>query len=219
MQKLLSASLMALGVMTTMSAYANPDLRTTNAANWQARYLGENWQAPLNTMYEGVYEVTPNNSWATANGLSWISPYPDTMGPDGYYSYMTIITDDLGWLGSDQSAVFEKLTITHSSDNRFEAVIINGVHYADLSPQAGGYNAFGGFATNDVVGIDWNIGSPNTIEFIVYNGIGSGPNPTGFAAGIQATYSITAIPEPETYAMMLAGLGIVGAIARRRRIK
>ena len=28
--------------------------------------------------------------------------------------------------------------------------------------------------------------------------------------------SVTAVPEPETYAMMLAGLGLIGAIARRR---
>jgi hypothetical protein len=27
------------------------------------------------------------------------------------------------------------------------------------------------------------------------------------------------VPEPETYAMMLGGLGVVGAIARRRREK
>lgn len=29
--------------------------------------------------------------------------------------------------------------------------------------------------------------------------------------------SVTAVPEPETYAMMLAGLGLMGAIARRRQ--
>jgi hypothetical protein len=29
--------------------------------------------------------------------------------------------------------------------------------------------------------------------------------------------SVNAVPEPETYAMMLAGLGLMGALVRRRR--
>jgi hypothetical protein len=29
--------------------------------------------------------------------------------------------------------------------------------------------------------------------------------------------SVTAVPEPESYAMLLAGLGLMGAIARRRK--
>ena len=32
-----------------------------------------------------------------------------------------------------------------------------------------------------------------------------------------ANYSVTAVPEPETYALMLAGLGVMGWVARRRR--
>ncbi len=35
----------------------------------------------------------------------------------------------------------------------------------------------------------------------------------------SVTLAINTIPEPETWAMLLAGLGIVGAVARRRRIK
>ena len=34
-----------------------------------------------------------------------------------------------------------------------------------------------------------------------------------------ANYSITPVPEPETYALLLAGLGAVGFVARRRRNK
>jgi hypothetical protein len=33
----------------------------------------------------------------------------------------------------------------------------------------------------------------------------------------QFALSVTAVPEPETYAMLLAGLGIIGVVARRRR--
>jgi hypothetical protein len=53
---------------------------------------------------------------------------------------------------------------------------------------------------------------------------------TGFAGGessaFSASYSgllnittVAAVPEPETYAMMLAGLGMVGMLARRRRAR
>ena len=37
------------------------------------------------------------------------------------------------------------------------------------------------------------------------------------SSGVDRMIQITAVPEPETYAMLLAGLGIVGSIARRRR--
>ncbi|MCL2161478.1 MAG: THxN family PEP-CTERM protein [Betaproteobacteria bacterium] len=39
----------------------------------------------------------------------------------------------------------------------------------------------------------------------------------GLNTPVQFAFSITAVPEPETYAMLLAGLGMVGVVARRRR--
>jgi hypothetical protein len=36
---------------------------------------------------------------------------------------------------------------------------------------------------------------------------------------IRVSAPVAAVPEPETYAMLLAGLGLMGAIARRRKAK
>ena len=35
-------------------------------------------------------------------------------------------------------------------------------------------------------------------------------------SAITALAALAAVPEPETYAMLLAGLGLIGAAARRR---
>jgi len=48
------------------------------------------------------------------------------------------------------------------------------------------------------------------------------PDVAVYHAGINdmdatVSYSVTAVPEPSTYAMLLAGLGLTGALARRRR--
>lgn len=37
-------------------------------------------------------------------------------------------------------------------------------------------------------------------------------------AFVGANYSVTAVPEPEAFAMLLAGLGLIGTIGRRRSI-
>jgi hypothetical protein len=44
-------------------------------------------------------------------------------------------------------------------------------------------------------------------------------NGAAFQSFSASTLQMAPVPEPETYAMMLGGLGVVGAIARRRREK
>ena len=72
---------------------------------------------------------------------------------------------------------------------------------------------------------NWNCGEPNNCcngeNYLQYNWAGGwndhgGPGNSGQMNGYVVEFS-AAVPEPETYAMLLAGLGIVGAIARRRK--
>lgn len=39
----------------------------------------------------------------------------------------------------------------------------------------------------------------------------------GLPAAVGVSLSVAAVPEPETYALMLAGLGVLGFVARRRK--
>ena len=72
-----------------------------------------------------------------------------------------------------------------------------------------------GFLTFDTV---------NTLNDGIYSvvDINNGASLTGFADTSGAitrfvSTSVSAVPEPETYAMMLAGLGILGFVARRKK--
>ena len=53
-----------------------------------------------------------------------------------------------------------------------------------------------------------------TLTSIVFSSTG-GSSGSPFLAGL----TVAAVPEPESYAMLLAGLGVLGAIARRRRAR
>ncbi|MET0517488.1 MAG: FxDxF family PEP-CTERM protein [Burkholderiaceae bacterium] len=49
------------------------------------------------------------------------------------------------------------------------------------------------------------------------SGLLSGPGQIQGTGFVGASYSVSAVPEPESYALLLGGLGVVGLLAYRRR--
>jgi hypothetical protein len=68
----------------------------------------------------------------------------------------------------------------------------------------------------------YDLGSFASVRYIRIDGIGNGPaggqvNATvGFDLDAVGAHQVAAIPEPETWALLLAGLGLLGLSARRR---
>lgn len=84
--------------------------------------------------------------------------------------------------------------------------------------------AFSG-ATSNLNGTTGVVLDFNNLSFFGVNYSGNGPfvldlaGTAGAGANYSGTYTVSAVPEPETYGMLLGGLGLLGFIARRRAAK
>lgn len=84
--------------------------------------------------------------------------------------------------------------------------------------------SLGDVVTGDIAGVtsgsfvktfsSLSSGAAYTLNFI---GTWSGPSGVNWASSATPSVSMAPVPEPETYAMFLAGLGIIGMIAKRRK--
>lgn len=98
------------------------------------------------------------------------------------------------------------VTYTFDSD---VSVLSSGSNYWGYTGYSVAGNAFTGSEFNGVLQLQGTFTS-------MHVAIGQPEYWHGFNVG---SASVSAVPEPETYAMMLAGLGLMGAIARRRKAK
>ena len=135
---------------------------------------------------------------------------------DGYNTYQDVLTLTIN--GAETFSGSFNLGGGGFSDTTFGTGTAVTVNQNGVNPGTGiGWH--GGHTT--VTGVGFHLlQGVNTFSFAysapgVNNGKGQGLADEGW--GI-ASASVSAVPEPETYAMLLAGLGVIGAVARRRRL-
>lgn len=144
------------------------------------------------------------------------------------------------WLANDD--VSRWITPTAHQDQSLDANT-NGSYTFHLSFDLSGYNAasasfLGRFAADNAAEIKLNgqtiasgtgftswhdfgansgfVSGVNSLDFVLANWAQNGGNPAGLRVEFSSS-NIAAVPEPETYAMLLAGLALAGFAARRRK--
>jgi hypothetical protein len=182
-----------IGLVNTGGTFAGGAQDTNYVLNGTSNgYVTTNGSFPLGPWLAN----STTSKWITPTATQGQSFDPST---NGLYSW----TLKFNLTGFDASSA--SFTGKFAADNSAIAKL-NGVQIGTSS----GFTSFSNFAANS----GFNSGL-NTLEFLVTNLGQSSGNPTGLRVEFSNSV-VTAVPEPETYALMLAGLGLIGAVSRRR---
>jgi opacity protein-like surface antigen len=140
--------------------------------------------------------IATTGSFSDTFEATTTSPYNSALGT----LYVTGLT-----------ANFSDLKLTFFDANN---TLIGTAKSENIGVKSGATNLKATFSDSKVA---WNLGAGTTYKFVV-----SGTSKVaGSSLAVNGLYfsNIAAVPEPETYAMLLAGLGLMGAIAKRRKAK
>lgn len=119
--------------------------------------------------------------------------------------------EDIITFGSNLTSGLYNVGITVSGQKlTFNAKVVDGVSTPLVSTLNGTPGEAFSFGPLQFFGANYEGGSPFVLSL-------KGTAVTG--ASYTGTYTVTAVPEPATYGMLLGGLALVGAIARRKAKK
>ncbi len=180
----------------------------TTSVDYTAAFFG-------GTMLASITTPINNTSY---NGFARAAVYDTGTGLDFYYQYSNDLSSKNGlerFAGYDFSSLGATAVDVYQTDAAF-GIFLKGTESSDYADRSiygvigfsfvpNGNSKINPGTTSFTQIIRTNARSFQEGNFGLLNGIGD--NAAGYA---------TAVPEPETYAMLLAGLGLMGAIARRR---
>ncbi len=150
----------------------------------------------------------PFGPWIANDATSrWLTPLEQTgasldASTNGTYLYS--LTFDLTGFDADTAS----LSGRWASDNNAIATL-NGTQFSFTG--VSGFGAWTPFTVDSGF-----VSGLNTLAFTVTNISQSSGNPTGFRAEFVES-AVAAVPEPQQWALLLVGLGMMGTMAARRR--
>jgi hypothetical protein len=179
-----------------------------------AAAAGANAQAT--TVTQSVGPLNSDTSNWNRPVLGSVTFASGTNNISGLTSSMTI--NDQGWGGQDPVSNNVYIGLYNNNNLLWATSVAGAYHYStnqtfDITAQPSLLTSL-----NSAMGsIDWS-SNPTVNMSMVSNGLGY---PGWQLHTRNATFSVTssavaAVPEPETYAMMLAGFGLLGFVARRK---
>jgi PEP-CTERM motif len=133
-------------------------------------------------------------------------------------SFVTAVNTGIAAQGNGNSAVFAINTPGYAANTTGIRFGTNNGGSALYSINNSGTNANNSYATG--LGLAFITGAASGIAPGAFTPMtDEGSALRAYLDTSTGNLTISAVPEPETYAMLLAGLGLMGAIARRRRNK
>lgn len=158
--------------------------------------------ASIGSAYAASYTINLTNT----TGNLWTSGFNVTPSPLGAFTDIFHFTPDATF-GSTAQAFLANLSVTGSDASaiNFTSANLNGIALTGF----GGPTVFG-YAQGQVLAqTSLLFNGPLTLTVI--------GNSHGGSYGGTFNLNLAPVPEPETYGMLLAGLGILSFLARRRK--
>jgi hypothetical protein len=178
-------------------------------------------------VYDDVLNITwTRNASLLGTNLDWLqaSNAAAALVLDGYSGWQLATVSTTSPIGSVFDCSTGTASACASAGNQLGYMFYHNLGGTFFQDKTGTQTSLlGGQVLTGIQPQSWASTESSTISAwaFYFNDGAASPLPKSVQVSAWAVYSgdVAAVPEPETYAMMLAGLGLMGFVARRRRQK